>query len=188
MAKGDTWRDWQRPYLPGTFVLWPPDELRVRVNTLRSWYDPESQRICDAHVTVTQPLLRAPTDDDWRVLELVVEDHAAFDVEVGPVGSFLPHPCIWLGINPAYRVLALRGALHATGLFNLRIPHPENFTPHMTITEGLSGAPVDRALFEQLRDSVESGSFHCASLAYIVPDDDFHFVVARTLPLRPSGD
>ena len=184
MARGDGWKEWQREYVHGTFVIWPPDGERARVNELRGRYDPVSQRVCDAHVTVTQPLRRAPSVDDWRRLAAVVAAVPAFRVDYGPLGTFLPYPCIWFAVQPVERVLSLRTTLHATGLFDLGSPHPERFLPHMTITEGMSGPPVDHALFEQLQATIEGGSFECTSLAHIVPDDDFRFAVAGRLPLR----
>ncbi len=78
----------------------------------------------------------------------------------------------------------MREALHETGHFNLAIKHPENFIPHMTITEGLSGATVDEELLDKLQGESGKGSFWCEELALIVPDEDFRLRVARVLPLK----
>jgi 2'-5' RNA ligase len=180
----ETWKDWQKPYQYGMLLIWPPDEVREIVNAQRATYDPVSLAICDAHVTVTQMLRRPLTNMEWDEIRAVVRCHPAFEITYGPINSFLPYPCLWYEIHPRERVLALRRDLHATGYFNLDIHHPENFMPHMTITEQLSGTPiVDAALLAQVQSESCPGTFRCDSLAYIVPNADFHFEVVDRLPL-----
>jgi 2'-5' RNA ligase len=177
------WADWQKPYAQGTFVLWPPDGVREVVNALRQRYDPVSQAICETHITLTQPLLREPGADVWAELRRVAAGHAQFEITYGPLRSFLPYPCIWYEIQPAAQVLALRAALHRTGLFNLDRPYTEGFIPHMTITAGQSGPEVSEALLEALKGQVTGGTFPVSEIAYIVPDAGFHFAVRKRLPL-----
>ena len=179
--------EWQRLYDHGTFVIWPPDPVRRVVNELRNRYDPVSQAVCEAHITVTQPLLGEPTEEQWRRLRAIAEEFPRFHCDYGPVRSFLPAPVIWLEVQPAERILELRRALHETGLFNLELPHTDDFIPHMTLTEGFSGAKVTEALLEELRKKVSGGSFSCAELSFIVPDDGFRFSVARRLALGNSS-
>lgn len=177
------WEDWQKPYQFGTLVIWPPKEIRKLVNMQREHIDPVSQSYCEAHISVTQPLIRKPNDDEWHDLETTISDFGSFDISYGPLNSFLPYPCIWYEIKPAEKVLNLRNLLHQTGFFNLAMKHPENFIPHMTITEGLSGPEVNDDLLNTLQQESGRGSFKCQELAYIIPDKNFRFKVKKVLPL-----
>jgi len=183
----DTWRDWQKAFRFGTLVLWPPASVRRQVNALRQRYDPESQRICETHITLTQPLLREPTDSDWQALENVVRACSPFTIRYGPLDTFLPYPCIFFRIEPAGKVLALRANLHATGLCNLTLPHSEGFVPHMSLSDGRPDEQATRAIFRDLtQNPPPNGAFHCHDVAYIVPDETFAFAIARRLPM--AGD
>ena len=180
----DNWEDWQKLYQFGTIVIWPPDEVREVVNPQRQAYDPVSQSYCETHITITQPLIRAFLDDEWDQIQNVLKDYDCFEIEYGPLNSFLPYPCIWYEIEPREKVLEIRDALHKTGYFNLKMRHTEDFIPHMTITEGVSGPTVDEGLLERHQAEISNGSFSCNELAYIVPNEKFSFRVMRTLPLK----
>jgi len=179
----DSRQDWQKPYQFGMIVIWPPDEVRVVVNKQREENDPLSQSYCEAHISVTQPLLKELSENEWDQVLSVVESFESFQINFGPLNSFLPYPCIWYEIKPRERILELRQALHLTGFFNLTLPHTEGFIPHMTVTEGLSGSAVDENLLIQLQKESRQGSFFCQKLAYIVPDHHFCFKEIETLPL-----
>ena len=179
----DSRQDWQQPYQFGTIVIWPPDEVRVVVNKQREENDPLSQSYCEAHISVTQPLLKDLSESEWNQVLSVAKDFRSFQINFGPLNSFLPYPCIWYEIEPRERILELRHALHQTGFFNLTLPHTEGFIPHMTITEELSGPVVDENLLKRLQNESRQGSFLCQGLAFIVPDQQFCFKVAKTLPL-----
>ena len=180
----DAWLEWQRNYRHGTFVIWPPSDVRRRINPLRRRYDPESQRICEAHITLTQPLLRAPTPADWDALRAAVAPCSPFTMRYGPLDTFLPYPCIYLRIEPADRVLALRAAMHKTGLCDLSLPYSDGFVPHMSLTDGYPDAAATQALYDELsRGEPLIGDFDCRDVAYIVPDERFCFHVRRRLPL-----
>lgn len=178
-----SWQDWQKPYQFGTIVIWPQDEVRVFVNKQRETYDPLSHSYCEAHISVTQPLLKELSGNEWDQVLSVLEGCESFLIDFGLLSSFLPYPCIWYEIEPRERVLELRHALHQTGFFNLDLPHTEGFIPHMTIAEGYSGPTVDNNLLKQLQNESRQGSFLCKELAYIVPDEEFHFTVAKTFSL-----
>ncbi len=180
----EEWPEWQKVYTYGTLVIWPPDQVRKVVNRFRHQYDPVSQSFIDAHITLTQPFLRQPIINDWDELCEVVSSFESFEIQYGPIKTFLPYPCIWFEIHPSEQVLAIRQVLHATGMFNLDLPHTDDFIPHMTITEGQSDIEVTEQLFTKLRDNISSGSFYCSDIAYIVPDRVFHFGIQRRLPLR----
>ncbi|MFX0043440.1 MAG: 2'-5' RNA ligase family protein [Candidatus Hodarchaeota archaeon] len=177
------WKEWQKVYRFGTIVIWPPDAVREMVNAQREIYDPVSQSYCESHITVTQPLRNSLTNNEWDDILDMLKIHKAFKITYGPLNSFLPYPCIWYEIRPQEKVLDIRRSLHDTGYFNLTLPHTEDFIPHMTITEGRSGPPVDSALLEILNNESEQGTFLCEALAYIVPNKDFRFEVIKTLPL-----
>ncbi len=179
----DHWEDWQKPYQFGTLVIWPPDEVREIVNSQRERIDPVSQSYCETHISVTQPLSRRLETEEWDRLGDLLVSFGSFIIEYGPLNTFLPYPCIWYEIRPTNRVLELRDTLHQTGYFNLDMKHPQNFIPHMTITEGVSGPELDEDLLHMLQQESGNGSFQCEGLAYIVPDSDFRFRVSRILPL-----
>jgi 2'-5' RNA ligase len=180
------WAAWQENFRHGTLVIVPPMPVRSMVDQLHAEYDPASHAWYGAHVTLTQPFVRRPREEDWARLAQVAAGFDAFRIEYGPLRSFLPYPCIWFEIRPKERVLELRKALHDVGLFNLGLPHTDDFIPHMTITEGRSGPRVDEGLLATLRDRCVEGSFLCAEVAYYVPDAGFHFAVRRTLALRST--
>lgn len=182
----EAWDSWQKPFQFGTIVIWPPEEIREIVNGQRARYDPVSQSICEAHITITQPVVRSLDDAEWNQIWKLLQEYEAFEIHFGPLNSFLPYPCIWYEVHPQAGILEIRTALHETGFFNLEIKHPENFTPHMTITEGLSGPNVDENLLDQLKAESSSGSFFCEDLAYIVPDEQFRFQVVKMFPLVPT--
>lgn len=177
------WEDWQKPYRYGTIVIRPPSSVREVVDTQREMYDPLSQQYSEAHISVTQPLIRELDESEWEHLQDVLAQFTPFQINYGPLNSFLPYPCIWYEIKPQDPTLKIRKALHQTGFFNLQMKHPESFIPHMTITEGLSGPTVDERLLEKLQNESATGSFQCKELVLIVPDEEFHFNVVRKIPL-----
>ena len=174
------WEEWQKPYRYGVIVIQPPDEIRELVNKQREEYDPLSQSYSEAHITVTQPLLMELSEIEWDSTLRIVEGFGPFQIDYGPINSFLPYPCIWYEIKPAEKVLDLRQALHRTGFYNLSLPHTEGFIPHMTITEGLSGPIVDEKLYNRIQGESSQGTFLCEQLTYIVPDDKFYFQIGKT--------
>ena len=178
------WQEWQEPYQFGTIVILPPVEIRSVVNNQREVYDPASLSICETHITVTQPLLRNLSEAEWDHVKHIVESFNRFQIEYGPLNSFLPYPCIWYEIRPIEKVLEIRQTLHQTGFFNLDLPHTDDFIPHMTITEGLSGPTVDEDLLNKLQEESNSETFQCQELVHIAPDPDFRFQTIKTLSLK----
>jgi len=179
----DHWEEWQKVYQHGTLVIWPPDEVREIINFQREKHDPVSAAICEAHITLTQPLLKPLIGVEWEQVQEILKGFPAFEIQYGPIKSFLPYPCIWYDIQPGDKVLELRHALHQTGYFNLSLKHTDDFIPHMTITEGLSGSPVDEKLLTILQKQSSQGSFICQDAAFIMPDESFCFRVIKRLSL-----
>jgi 2'-5' RNA ligase len=178
------WAAWQENFRAGALVILPPAPVRRAVDQLREEYDPVSHAWYGTHITLTQPFVRTPHESDWTRLGQVAAGFHAFKIEYGPLRSFLPYPCIWYEIRPKERVLAIREVLHDTGLFNLGLPHTDDFIPHMTITEGRSGRKVDEGLLVGLSSRTADGSFLCTEVTYLVPDPGFRFRARRTLALR----
>lgn len=176
------WADWQLNYIHGLFVIWPPDAVRQPVNQLRQAYDPASLATIEAHITLTQPFLAQPDDEDWAQLDEVVAGFKPFEINYGPVDTFFPNPVIYLDIQPGERILALRRALHDTGLFNLSLPYTDDFVPHMTIAEGQSGdRVVDKMMLVEVRSQAPQGTFSLSEIVYVAPDKHFHFEINRRL-------
>jgi 2'-5' RNA ligase len=178
----DRWPDWGKPYKPGLFIIQPPDDVSVTVNAQRKMYDPLSQSYIGAHITVTQPFIKEPSEFEWDHLRGILKDLLPFEIHYGPLKSFLPYPCIWYDVQPAEQVLKIRDAMHQTGLFNLKEGYIKDFIPHMTITEGQSGPEVTPDLLEKLQDESQEGSFLCEKLVLSAPDQNFHFEPARKIP------
>ncbi len=177
--------EFKQTYCHGTFVIWPPDDVRAAVGALRQRYDPASQAICDAHITLTQPFVREPSAEDLARISETVSDFAPVELEYGPLATFLPYPCVYLDIQPANAVRSLRRALHDLGLFDLSLPFsdPDEFIPHMSITDGYPDEAQTRVTLAALAGSEPRGRFQLTSVAWIRPDDDFHFRTAETFML-----
>jgi 2'-5' RNA ligase len=180
--------EFQRVYRFGTFVIWPPADLRAVVNQLRQRYDPASQAVCDAHITLTQPFLAEPSEQDWAAIERVADAHPPLTIEYGPLGTFLPYPCVYLDIKRAESLRALQRALYDLGIFNRSLPFsdPDQYVFHMSITDGYPDEEQTRQILVALRGSEPHGMFHASEIAYIRPDERFHFFEVRAFKLGGS--
>jgi 2'-5' RNA ligase len=179
----DHWEEWQKVYQHGILVILPPDEVRGFVNQQREEYDPQSAAICDAHITLSQPLLQPLNESELINIKNIIKTFQPFEIHYGPLKSFLPYPCIWYEIQPTTRVLCIREALHKTGFFDLSQEHTDGFIPHMTVTEGLSGPDVNEELLTKLQERSPAGSFLCSQITLLRPDEDFSFQVHRHITL-----
>jgi hypothetical protein len=77
------WEEWQHAYRFGIILILPPEPLRSKVNKLREKYDPRSQSCCDAHISLTVPLPRAPEVDDWDELKARLRPYTRFQSTTG---------------------------------------------------------------------------------------------------------
>jgi 2'-5' RNA ligase len=174
---------WERPYLPGALIIVPPADIRHRVNRLRRRYDPRSADTVGPHLTVAQPFRCDPDPAELARVRKVLVGFEPFTVTFGPLKNFLPYPCIWFDIQPAERVLAMRRALHSTGLFNTDLEYTEGFVPHMSITDGTPDAEETALIFNRIRNRVRGGRFRVDHLVYSRPDWRMKFHTVERLPL-----
>ncbi len=174
---------WEMPYLPGALIIVPPESTRGKVDRLRRKHDSASAERVTAHITVAQPFRDQPGDEELKMVKQVLAQFEPFRLEYGPLRNFLPHPCIWFDVRPADKVLAIRKALHATGLFNTDLPFTRGFVPHMSITDGAPDAEETGRLFEKLKSKVRGGRFAVSRLVYTRPDWQTKFQVVESLPL-----
>ena len=176
------WEKWQLEYRYGGFYLFPPSGIIEVVDELRRTYDPPSYAICQAHVTLTEPLPRALTNEDLAELSAVLADLDPFTVTYGDVHATVPHPGVVYRIEPAATIVALRQAIHATSLFADAPLSHEHVPPHMTIAEFIT---LDESivLAASLAGQVEEGEWPCHAIDYAVPDNDMRFHRALSLLL-----
>jgi 2'-5' RNA ligase len=181
------WEKWQREYRFGVLLLFPPEPVRAQVNALRAAHDPISQATCDAHISLTVPLPRPLTEEDWRALQVSVTDLAPFRVHYGPLRHYLPYPGVCLAIEPQEVLDALRRRLEAAPFFAGTLPRSHPFSAHMTIAEFISVEQTE-TLMDELAGIASSGGFTCSGVSYAVPDAAFHFTERRELRLgRTNG-
>ena len=178
---------WEHPYLPGALIIVPPLDIRHRVNRLRRRYDPRSADTVGAHVTVAQPFRYEPGQAELARVRRVLAGFEPFTVTFGPLKNFLPYPCIWFDIRPAERVLAMRRALHSTGLFNTDLEYTDGFVPHMSITDGTPDADETLRIYSRLRGRVRGGRFRVDHLVYSRPDWRMQFRAVERLALGRQG-
>ena len=176
--------NWQRPYRFGMFVIWPQGKASTIGNKLRELHDPTSQRVCEAHITLSQPLLALPDHQAWQTIEAIAQDTPSFPVQVGPIEVFADSTVVKFAIEPQQTIVALRNRLHDTGLFNLSLPFTQGFIPHMTIGEfGLQDPQQAKTLARALNKTIEHTHFQCSAITYIRPDADFRYDAVRSVSL-----
>ncbi len=170
----NNWEDWHRADRFGELLLFPPEPLRSIVNRLRSRHDPQSQRYCDAHISLTVPAVAPVTQAQWAELEAVASEIEPFEITYGPLKNYPPNPGVCLAIEPFEALDALRVALEAVSPFSEAPARRYPFSPHMTIAEFIT-ADRTRSLMEELALVAPAGRFLCRSVSYAVPDESFHF-------------
>jgi 2'-5' RNA ligase len=119
----------------GVFVIALPDPLLSMVAALRERFDPTSAASAPPHITVTQPLAEEPNDIGRADLGALLADYEPFEVTVGPARAFAGSPVVYLAVQPAAPILAIRDTAHATRLFRTELPHTDDFVPHVTVRE-----------------------------------------------------
>jgi 2'-5' RNA ligase len=178
-----TWLDWQKQYRLGVILVLPPEPVRSRINLLRARYDPQSHKNVEAHISLTVPLQKEPDDRHWAELERIASHFQAVPISYGPLVPFLPRPGAALDIQPQAQLDKLRLALEVSEVFVGAPPRQYPFWAHITIAEFVS-AEITKQLMRDLEGGrAPTGSFFCDHLAYVVPDEEFHFTEWRSLKL-----
>ncbi len=87
---------------------------------------------------------------------------------------------VYLPVVPSQGIYELRTVLLATDLFRLDLPHTADFVPHLTLSE--FGTAPEEALRADVPQS-EAMAFLLETVAWVIPDEAFHFTVRRTFRL-----
>ena len=177
------WEEWQQEYRFGVLLIYPPEPLRTRVNSLRALHDPRSQAYCDAHISMTVPFPRPVTAEDWAALAAVGEQYAPVTVVYGPPRQYPGVPGVVLNIEPAEQLSKLVMALESLPVFAHAVARRYPFSPHMTVAEFITLQRTEE-LLRELPAGELSGTFECSELAYAVPDERFHFSATAFLALN----
>src|SRR5215475_6711351 len=180
------WQEWEKGYQSGVILIFPPEPLLTQVNVLRARYDPRSQATCDAHISLTVPLPRPISHSHWREIEAIASGIESFPIQYGPLRHYLPHPGVCLTIEPQDELNWLRMELESASVFSGAPERKYPFSAHMTIAEFITMEQT-LSLMDELRTIAPMGSFICESVAYAVPDSDFHFTERGRLTLAQSS-
>ena len=174
-------------YRFGVFVIALPEDLRDRIAPVRERFDPRSAALAEPHITVTQALAQAPNDIARADLGAELAEIGPFEVRVGPAAAFPSSPVVYLAVEPAEAILALRSAAHRTGLFRTGPPSTQGFVPHVTIRErggeGEAGAFPSEIVIRETDAAVPPTSFRCDALELWAPGPDGRFVSVGHLAL-----
>ena len=176
------WEPWQEEYRHGAFYLFPPPEIALVVNELRRRYDPRSAAICDAHVSLSEPLAGSLLDEQLEELRAALSSTAPFPLTLSPLTQMGSHPGVVLGLSPEEPFFALRDLVHFTSIFAGRELSRAQRSPHMPVAEFISHDEAQDLLAEVSPWDV-GGSFPCDHLVYAVPNATFHFEPVLTLAL-----
>ena len=180
------WEAWQLEYKYGALYIFPPAGVIEPVDALRRAHDPHSAAICQAHISLSEPLPGPLTQTHLADLRAALHTTAAFDVRYGPLRSFPPFPGVVYAIQPEAEILRLRAIIHATSAFvGVPLRRKDN-APHMTIAEFIT-AERTHELLEELQGVVPEGTFLCDAIEYAVPNDRFIFERRLAIPLGASS-
>jgi len=177
------WEEWQFEYRFGAFYIFPPTGVIEPVDALRRTYDPKSDSICPAHISLSESLPASLLDGQVQEIRTALSAVQPFNIQYGPLRSFPPHPGVCYSITPEDEFRRLRSVLHSTSAFAAVPLKHEHIAPHMTIAEFIS---VERTneLLQELSGKVPEGTFRCGSIEYAVPNERFYFERVLTIPLN----
>ena len=180
------WEQWQREYRLGLILILPPDAIGKQVNALRQEHDPKSASICEAHISLSEPLTKEFSPEVEREVRDALSTVEPFEIRYGPLRTFDPYPGVAYKIEPEDRFFQLRSTLHRTSAFEGSQFKRKDIPPHMTIAEFVPDMQASEALRERLQGNVPEGSFPCDKLTLIIPDDGFRFRRILELELGAS--
>jgi 2'-5' RNA ligase len=178
--KGSSWPTWQRAYRYGALVIEPPQELASILDPIRERLDPVSAGRFGAHITVTPPFAAAPSSADEERVRTAVRGVPSMKLGLDRPTQFSGSSVVYLPVVPSQGVDELRTALLATGLFRLDQPHTTDFVPHLTLSE--FGTAPEEAVVADVPQP-DAMAFLLESVAWVVPDEAFHFTVRRAFHL-----
>lgn len=180
--KMNGWEEWQPEYRFGAFYIFPPNEIIEPIDALRKKYDPKSDAIYQAHISLSESLAKPLTDADIAEFQSILSAIEPFEITYGPLRDFPPHPGVCYRIEPESGFRKLRNALHSASCFKDVLLRREHIAPHMTVAEFVS---VERTkeLLRELSGKVPEGTFMCNEIELAVPDENFYFKRVLRLPL-----
>ncbi len=176
------WVGWQREYRLGLILVLPPDGIGEQVDALRQQDDPRSASICEAHISLSEPLTKEFSPEVECEVRHLLSTVDPFEIHYGPLRTFDPYPGVAYKIEPEDRFFKLREALHRTSAFEGSPFKRKGVPPHMTIAEFIPDMEESEELKNHLQAKVPEGSFLCDKLQLMIPDDDFCF--RRVLELK----
>lgn len=177
------WEGWQFEYQFGAFYIFPPTGIIEPTDALRRAYDAKSASICQAHISLSEPLQAPLSDEQVQEIRNALCAVPSFNIHYGPLRSFPPYPGVCYSIAPEDEFRGLRAVLHSTPAFvGVPLKH-EHIAPHMTIAEFISLERTNELLHE-LSGKVPEGTFCCGSIEYAVPNDRGYFERVLALPLN----
>ena len=168
------WEAWQLEYQFGAFYVFPPEELRQKLNNLREKYDPKSQSYCDAHISLTVPLPKLIDSSDLKLFSEALSAVKSFELTYGPPSSYPGIPGVVLKVEPKAQFRLLVETLESVSAFHGAKSRRFPYSPHMTIAEFISLERTEEIITELASLKLE-GSFKCDKIAYAAPDKNFHF-------------
>jgi hypothetical protein len=111
------WEEWQSDYRFGAFYIFPPPGVIEPIDALRQAHDPKSAAICQAHVSLSEPLPGAITAEHVEEVRVALSAVEPFDIRYGPLRAFLPHPGVCYAVEPEDRINSQWATLHETSVF-----------------------------------------------------------------------
>jgi hypothetical protein len=168
------WKDWQCDYRLGLILIMPPEKVSRQIDPLRARYDPQAFASCPTHISLSDPLRREMTPTLEQEIRDILSKIAPFTLYYDKPHASTQHAGVAYPITPQQPIDDLKAALHTATVFEGKVYGRRSIPAHMTIAEFISIADGLK-LCAQLQDSTPSGSFLCDRLAFIVPDEDFHF-------------
>lgn len=180
----DNWKNWMKDFKFGTLVFIPSGELRNKVDSLRTFYDPTSAKTSMAHITITQPFSKALTNNEIQKIQNLISNFASFEFTVGPATTSPNKKLIWLDISQKESILAIRENLHELGLFRTDLPLTKGFIPHMTISEAPRSPEEVNSINNVLNTQLKPTSLWFNSIVWILPDQKFVFHEHHTFQLK----
>lgn len=185
--KTDHWLDWWHGYYYGAFYIFPPEEVMTMVDKLREQYDPQSAKTCRAHISLSEPLVKAIKSSDVDSLRLDLSEVEPFQIHYGPLRTHPPYPGVTYTITPEEQFDRLRKVIHGNQLFQDVELKRSKIVPHMTIAEFITMEQT-HLIYEELKDQVESGAFLCKEIVLAVPNNDNYFNQVLSIPLGRNNN